>query len=186
MENLEFLEKKHYNPNFSKHLYLQTINSPLGKLVTIADDGFLYSSSFLVNVSDTFLNKLRQYLQANIIISSNDILDKTKYELELYFSQKLKTFTIPTKTFGTEFQMNVWQKLQQIPYGQTISYLELAEAIGNKKAFRAVANANGKNPLPIIIPCHRVINSNGNLGGFTGGTDKKILLLNTEQYTNII
>ncbi|ASG67464.1 hypothetical protein fh0823_00640 [Francisella halioticida] len=92
----------------------------------------------------------------------------------------MKNFSIPLKLTGTEFQKQVWQELLNIPYGETISYQQEAINIGKPTAFRAVANANGKNLLPIIIPCHRVINANGKLGGYTGGLEKKKLLLKLE------
>ena len=84
-------------------------------------------------------------------------------------------------SLGTPFQQSVWRALQQIPYGQTISYAQLAQNIGKPTAYRAVANANGKNPLSIIIPCHRVVASDGSLGGYTGGLDKKRILLSIEK-----
>ena len=102
-------------------------------------------------------------------------------EFHLYFKGKLKIFS-PELDFreGTQFEIRVWKKLLTIPYGKTRSYQWLANAIGKPKTYRAVGNANGKNPIPLIVPCHRVIQKNGNLGGYTGGTNLKEYLLNLE------
>jgi methylated-DNA-[protein]-cysteine S-methyltransferase len=104
-------------------------------------------------------------------------------QLRAYFEGKLKEFDLPLTLEGTEFQRRVWTSLLTIPYGETISYAGLAERIGNPKAVRAVGLANGSNPIPIIIPCHRVIGSNGSLTGFGGGlaTKKALLALESKQ-----
>lgn len=103
-------------------------------------------------------------------------------QLHLYFAGKLKKFTCKLDlSSGTPFQQKVWRKLTSIPYGKTQSYGTLARAIGHPRAFRAVGNANGKNPLPLLIPCHRVIRENGELGGYTGGLDIKGFLLDLEK-----
>lgn len=103
-------------------------------------------------------------------------------ELNEYFSGERETFEVKIKpeTHGTPFQQSVWEELRQIPYGETISYKVLAERISGSNYSRAVGNANDKNPISIIIPCHRVIASNNTLGGYTGGLDKKKLLLSVE------
>jgi methylated-DNA-[protein]-cysteine S-methyltransferase len=101
-------------------------------------------------------------------------------QLEAYFAGELRSFTIPLCPHGTDFQLRVWEELRRIPFGQTISYLQLAERIGNARAVRAVGLANGANPLGIIVPCHRVIGSNGSLTGFGGGIDLKRYLLRLE------
>lgn len=104
-------------------------------------------------------------------------------QLQAYFRGELREFDVPLAMEGTEFQLRVWNALRGIPYGETISYLQLAERIGNPKAVRAVGLANGSNPIPIIIPCHRVIGSDGSLTGFGGGisTKKKLLELESKQ-----
>lgn len=103
---------------------------------------------------------------------------ETIRQLRAYFQGKLKNFDVPLSLEGSEFQLRVWQNLRAIPYGETISYGQLACRIGNPKAARAVGLANGSNPIPIIIPCHRVIGSNGSLVGYGGGLPiKKALLL---------
>ncbi|MHB1686721.1 MAG: methylated-DNA--[protein]-cysteine S-methyltransferase [Ignavibacteriaceae bacterium] len=101
-------------------------------------------------------------------------------ELTEYFNRERKKFSVPLEIQGTEFQRKVWQQLMKIPYGKTISYLKLAENLGDAKAVRAVGKANGSNPISIIIPCHRVINFDGKLGGYSGGLDVKEKLLALE------
>ena len=103
-----------------------------------------------------------------------------KRQLEAYFSGNLRDFNIPMLAEGTEFQRRVWRELQKIPYGQAISYLELARRLGDEKCIRAAARANGANPLAILIPCHRVIGSDGCLVGYAGGLDMKEFLLRLE------
>lgn len=102
-------------------------------------------------------------------------------QLRAYFSGELTEFDLPLDLRGTDFQVSVWKALLTIPYGETISYAELARRIGNPKAVRAVGAANGKNPIPIIVPCHRVIGSNGTLTGYAGGLHVKQALLSLER-----
>ena len=111
----------------------------------------------------------------------NYILSQTEKQLSEYFSGHRREFNLDLDIVGTPFQKKVWNQLLKIPYGTTFSYLEISKQIDNEKAFRAVGNANGKNPFCIIIPCHRVIASDGSLGGYAGGVDRKIKLLNLEK-----
>lgn len=108
-------------------------------------------------------------------------LQETMRQLRAYFAGELENFELPLAPIGTVFQCNVWCRLRDIPFGETISYGELAKRVGNPKASRAVGSANGQNPIPIIIPCHRVIGSNGKLTGFGGGLPMKQKLLALEQ-----
>ena len=101
-------------------------------------------------------------------------------QLQRYFSGTLKRFDVPMSLSGTEFQQSVYRQLINIPYGETRSYLDIAKAIGNKKAVRAVGNANSKNPIAIFVPCHRVIGRDGSLTGFAGGIEVKKMLLKLE------
>jgi methylated-DNA-[protein]-cysteine S-methyltransferase len=103
-----------------------------------------------------------------------------KRQLEAYFSGNLRDFNIPLVAHGTEFQQRVWKELGRIPYGQAVSYLELARRLGDEKCIRAAARANGANPIVILIPCHRVIGSDGSLVGYGGGLDMKEFLLRLE------
>ena len=110
-----------------------------------------------------------------------DVIEETVRQLRAYFARKLVQFDLPLKPEGTPFQMQVWRELQDIPYGVLISYGELARRIGKPKASRAVGAANGANPIPIIIPCHRVIGSNGKITGYAGGVHIKEALLELER-----
>lgn len=135
-------------------------------MIAIADDSFLYS----LNFSDKKMPQGR-----------TEPIDLLEAELALYFAGKLKEFKTPFFFLGTPFQKEVWGALQKIPYGQTRSYGEIAAAINKPTAFRAVALANKANPLGIIIPCHRVINADGKIGGYNGGVEKKEKLLHLER-----
>jgi len=101
-------------------------------------------------------------------------------QLKLYFKKQLKEFNVNLKLKGTAFQISVWNELLKVPYGTTVSYTDIANRINHPKAYRAVANAIGKNPIPIIIPCHRVVHKNGNLSGYAYGDELKKFLLNLE------
>jgi len=109
------------------------------------------------------------------------IIAQTRRELDAYFAGKLKAFSVALKPSGTPFQQKVWMALRKIPYGVTRSYGQQAQAIGSPNASRAVGLANGKNPIPIIVPCHRVIGASGSLTGFGGGIPRKKYLLDLEQ-----
>lgn len=111
---------------------------------------------------------------------SYPVLKQAEVELEEYFAGQRKDFTLPLAAKGTEFQRKVWQALCEIPYGEAISYQELANRVGNPKAVRAVGTANGKNPLSIVVPCHRVVGKDGKLTGYAGGVERKLRLLNLE------
>jgi methylated-DNA-[protein]-cysteine S-methyltransferase len=109
------------------------------------------------------------------------VLAELERQLEAYFSGALKTFDLPLAPRGTPFQLEVWSALQSIPYGSTCSYSDIARQIGRADAVRAVGAANGQNPIPIVIPCHRVIGANGSLTGFGGGLPMKKWLLSHER-----
>jgi methylated-DNA-[protein]-cysteine S-methyltransferase len=111
------------------------------------------------------------------------VLDLARKELDAYFAGKLKRFTVPVDPQGTEFQRACWKALQKIPYGETRTYGDQAKVIGNPKAMRAVGLANGRNPIAVIIPCHRVIGADGSLTGFGGGLPRKKFLLDLESGT---
>lgn len=125
-------------------------------------------------------NRLKKYLSAEYVDETAPILDQTKQELNEYFAAKRQTFTIPLLLAGSEFQKSVWHGLLKTSYGETLSYLELSKRLGDEKAIRAVANANGANAISIIIPCHRIIGSDGSLTGYAGGIDIKKKLLEIE------
>lgn len=119
-----------------------------------------------------------------IVDNSNEITEDCKKQLNEYFCKKRKIFDLPIEFVGTEFQKKIWRKLCKIPYGKTVSYKEIAQKIGKEKAVRAVGTAIGKNPIAIIVPCHRVISANGKIGGYAYGVDKKQKLLDLERNFN--
>lgn len=118
---------------------------------------------------------------ADMDIWETPLLKEAKAQLDAYFAGRLKAFELPLAPAGTEFQMKVWNALCTIPYGETITYGQLAERLGNANASRAVGMANSRNPLPVFIPCHRVVGTGGKLTGYTGGLDIKVKLLELEQ-----
>lgn len=115
------------------------------------------------------------------IEKETDLIEKTYIELVEYLNGERRDFTIPLNPQGTDFQKLVWMELLKIPYGERRTYKDIARSVGRDKAFRAVGNANNKNPIPIIIPCHRVIGSDGSMTGYAYGTDMKIELLQLEK-----
>lgn len=149
-------------------VYITTLQTPLGLMLAKATDVGLFYLDFTDEKDD-------------IIISKNHILELLEIELSEYFSKKRKSFDIPILLEGTSFQKEVWNTLLKIEYGKTISYQEEAFMMQRPKACRAVANANGKNPISIIVPCHRVIAKTGSIGGYTGGVWRKEFLLELER-----
>lgn len=125
--------------------------------------------------------RLSKNLKAKLIERKSDTTELCKTQLDEYFSQNRKHFTLPVLLVGTEFQKSVWNALSKIDYGSKHSYLQLASKLNRKSAVRAVANANGANAISIIIPCHRIIGSDGSLTGYAGGVDVKRKLLALEQ-----
>jgi len=150
------------------------INSPVGQLKLVANE------NALVAVLWDNENPKRVRLAELIEDVSHSILLNTQQQLSEYFSGQRKVFDIPLDFEGTDFQKQVWSALLTIPYGETRSYKQIAQQLGNEKAVRAVGAANGKNPISIIAPCHRVIGAGGALVGFAGGLDKKEILLSLE------
>jgi len=134
-------------------------------------------------------DRIKKGLNAEFKEEDSDIIEKTRTELEEYFQGERKEFDVPIQMVGTDFQKSVWNALLKVPYGTTSSYLQLAKVINNAKAVRAVASANGANSMAIIIPCHRIIGSNGELVGYAGGLPikKRLLTLEKKQefYTQI-
>ena len=159
------------------------IDTPLGQMIAIADEHVLYILEFSdrQNRIERAIKQLSTTTKIIVTPGNTIITELIKAELDAYFKGSLKKFKTPLHTQGTSFQKSAWTNLQNIPYGQTKSYAEQAIVVGNKSAFRAVANANGANKLSIIIPCHRIINSNGKLGGYGGGIERKQWLLNFEK-----
>ncbi|WP_341794204.1 MULTISPECIES: methylated-DNA--[protein]-cysteine S-methyltransferase [unclassified Rickettsia] len=170
---------------FNNHhniLKADRLDTSLGPMLAIADEYALYLLEFVDRRGlEREIEKLRIKTKAAIIPGSNAPLKSIKTELKFYFAGSLKEFKTPLHLLGSPFQQLVWQELMRIPYGETRSYGKQATAIGKQNAYRAVANANGANQLAIVIPCHRIINSNGELGGYGGGIARKKWLIEHEQ-----
>ena len=149
--------------------------SPVGQLKLVATE------TALVAVLWENENPNRVRLAELIENTQHTILLETQKQLNEYFAGQRQVFDLPLDFEGTEFQQKVWQALLTIPFGETRSYKQIAEQIGNVKAVRAVGAANGKNPISIITPCHRVVGANGKLVGFAGGLENKDVLLQLEQ-----
>jgi methylated-DNA-[protein]-cysteine S-methyltransferase len=155
-------------------LFYKEIASPVGKLKLIA------SAHALVAVLWERERPDRVKLEAPMLAPEHPILIETERQLTEYFTGARTDFDLPLAPSGSEFQKKVWLALRKIPFGQTRSYLDVAKALGSAAASRAVGLANGKNPLSIIVPCHRVIGSDGSLTGFAGGLETKAALLALE------
>lgn len=141
-------------------------------------------SLYLV-ATETHLINIQFTQPQKALLQTTELLSMATIQLDEYFQGKRTTFSLPFKLTGTPFQLAVWKELQNISYGKTTSYKEIAQKINKPKAYRAVGMANNKNPLPIIIPCHRVIGSNGKLIGYAGGLKLKNYLLELEKsHTN--
>ena len=151
------------------------IDSPYGPLTLVADDGILCG---------LYMTEQRHRPPEESFGARDETLfAEAEEQLEAYFSGDLKEFTLELHLNGTPFQRTVWDQLREIPYGETRSYGELAAALGNPSASRAVGLANGRNPIGIIVPCHRVVGANGSLTGYGGGLDRKQRLLDFESGT---
>jgi len=129
---------------------------------------------------ETQLRRLQRGLSCLFVPGTNSILEEAAAEVGAYFAGELREFRVPIAPQGTPFQREVWRGLREIPYGVTASYAELADRLGRPKAVRAIAQANGRNPVAIIVPCHRVIGSDGSLTGYGGGLWRKKRLLELE------
>ena len=154
-------------------MYKKVMNSPVGKIEIVEENEKI--------IELNIYNEERNEKKNNIIEEDTRLLLEVEKQLKEYFKGKRTKFEIPLNPKGTEFMKKVWKELLNIPYGETRTYKEIAEKIGNSKASRAVGMANNKNPIPIIIPCHRVIGSNNKLVGYALGLDMKQYLLDLER-----
>lgn len=145
-------------------IYTKNIDSPLGPMLLSGTEEAVTGLDFGAGAED-----------------SCPMLEIAARELEQYFAGERREFDLPLAPEGTEFQMRVWRALREIPYGETRSYGQIAAAVGNPKASRAVGMANNKNPIAVLIPCHRVIGADGSLTGYGGGLENKRLLLDMEK-----
>jgi len=150
------------------------IKTPVGELTLVANDTHLLAVLWKHDEE-------RVKIEPGAEESEHPVLCKAENQLKEYFTFKRKNFEIPLQFTGTGFQKKVWNELLKIPFGQTRTYLQIAHELGDKNATRAVGLANGKNPISIIAPCHRVIGSSGKLTGFAGGIENKRILLELEQ-----
>ncbi|MCD6581129.1 MAG: methylated-DNA--[protein]-cysteine S-methyltransferase [Desulfuromusa sp.] len=152
----------------------QKIASPIGQLYLVADSRYLRAIIFACNWERTMK------AWGGIMLEGNDVIQQTQTQLGEYFALERTEFDLPIAFTGTKFQQQTWRALLSIPYGETRSYSEQAYLIGNSKAVRAVGRTNGLNPIPIVVPCHRVIGKTGKLTGYAGGLDMKRFLLQLE------
>ena len=153
-------------------LTYDVVAAPIGRLI-VASDGSAVAGVWMANASPSDDRWEQQR-------GTDPVLAEARRELLAYFDGTLREFRVPLAPNGTAFQRRVWTALTNIPYGTTTSYADLARRLGNLTAVRAVGAANGRNPIPIIVPCHRVIGSDGSLTGFGGGLDRKRWLLHHE------
>jgi methylated-DNA-[protein]-cysteine S-methyltransferase len=162
-------------------LYLTRIESPVGELTLVASQQALLVLTW--GDASSGSRRVAQAVQQATVVSAGQhlVLAQCVSQLEEYFAGHRTAFDLPLQAEGTEFQRAAWNVLRQIPYGQTLSYAEQAGRAGSPKASRAVGSANGRNPISIIVPCHRVIGADGSLTGFGGGLDTKRWLLAHEQ-----
>lgn len=165
-----------------KILYQSKIQTPIGEMIVLSSKEGVCLLEFYdrPELAEEIAN-LKQYFEAELAEESNPCLANLTLELERYFTGELTNFKTPVIYTGTDFQKRVWSSLHDIPFGSTRTYKVQSEFLGDLKAIRAVANANGKNKLAIIVPCHRVIGANGNLTGYAGGIERKRFLLELER-----
>lgn len=157
----------------SASIYFDYLESPIGDLLVVGDGE---------HVTRLYLpNHKRGVMPDDSWRRSKTPFEQAQQELAEYFAGERRTFEVPLRAAGTPFQQRVWQELVRIPFGVTISYAELARRVGQPNASRAVGNANGRNPISIIVPCHRVIGADGRLTGYAGGLDNKRWLLDWER-----
>lgn len=183
----DYTQAHHFMIEKANELGLKPINE--GKLCSIVTEspmGLLSIAATSTGIAaiefgEMDFTAIAKKMKLQLVSGSTPLLENCIAQLNEYFAGKRRNFSLPLHLVGTDFQQKVWKTLMTIPYGTTICYKEEAQRAGNEKAIRAVAQANGANPIPIIIPCHRVINANGTLGGYSSGIDKKQFLLDFEQ-----
>ncbi len=159
----------------NRTLHRTTIESPIGDLTVVADDTAIVAIRF-----DTERDRRQPDVLAACELPDHPVLRAAVDQLAEYFAGERTEFDLPLAPTGTAFQIDAWRALRTIPYGSTVSYGEQAAAMGDRRKARAVGAANGRNPIPIVVPCHRVVGSNGHLTGFAGGIAAKAWLLDHE------
>ena len=172
---------REYKSQTKEIIATTTFSTPLGEMFAAASKkGIVMLCFFTPYNIEAKIDTLKKTLDADVIPANSEIFDVLKTQLNEYFDKKRTTFEIPLQLIGSSFQVKCWKELLNIPYGKTISYKQQALNIDQEKAHRAVANANAQNMIAILVPCHRVIASNGNLSGYNGGVEKKEFLLKLE------
>lgn len=161
-------------------MYQRLLLTPFGELVLVANEGKLVYCNWNEKDCEQKLKRVVGRKDHNEGAEDVSVVDKAACQIDEFCEGRLREFELPCEMRGTEFQKSVWRILMEIPYGETLTYKDVAKLIGRPKAVRAVAAACGANPLALIIPCHRVVASNGTPGGYTGGLDKKLSLLQHE------
>jgi AraC family transcriptional regulator of adaptative response/methylated-DNA-[protein]-cysteine methyltransferase len=170
------------NTLLTERVVTASLDSPLGPLLAGATDDGLCLLEFAERERERAqLAALRRQFACPIEPGRHPVLDRVREELAEYFVGERCQFTVPLALCGTPFQRRVWEQLLRIPYGATCSYEDVARAVGDAKAVRAVGSANGQNRVAIVIPCHRVVNKGGGLGGYGGGLWRKQFLLDLER-----
>lgn len=166
----------------AERIVVAWVESPLGPLIAGATAGHLVFLEFTDRrMLEAQVDALRRHFKLPIVPGENPVLELLKRELHGYFAGTLRKFQVPVSFAGSDFQHRVWSELLKIPYGGTISYEQLAERVGSPRAQRAVGHSNGLNRIAIVIPCHRVVNKSGELGGYGGGIWRKRLMLELER-----
>ncbi|CAN5801341.1 methylated-DNA--protein-cysteine methyltransferase [soil metagenome] len=163
--------------------YIDTAETPAGPLVFAVDEaGALIRSHFEESDDPSDIEDALQTEGYEVFVKDSDQTAQLKKEFAEYYAGERREFTVPVTASGTPWQMKVWEALRRIPFGETRSYAQVADMIGNPKAARAVGGANGCNRVPLVVPCHRVIAADGSLGGFSGGLHLKERLLEHERH----
>ncbi|MGB0837887.1 MAG: methylated-DNA--[protein]-cysteine S-methyltransferase [Flavobacteriaceae bacterium] len=164
-----------------QNIEISYYNSPVGEMILGTFMGEVVLADWRYRARrDQVDYRIKKVLNSDFLIQENSLHQEVKSQLEAYFSGGLRKFDLPLRFVGTSFQNEVWNELMKIPFGESKTYLELSRLLGNEKAIRAVASANGANAISIIVPCHRVIGSDGSLTGYAGGLKAKEKLLRIE------
>lgn len=171
-----------HNACFHNYLTASLIETKLGHMLAISDNSYLYALEFAdIALLSYRIKSLCIKAHSNIALGMTAPMQAIETELRAYFDGILKRFTTPIRFIGTTFQQDAWNTLLHVPYGQTISYAMQAKSVGKQSAYRAIANANSRNHIAIVVPCHRIIQADGSLGGYASGVAKKAWLIQHEQ-----
>lgn len=179
--NYKGYKLREYKSETKEIIATTTISTPLGEMFAAASKKGIVMLSFFTPFNvEAKIDALKKTFNADVIPANSEIFDALRTQLNEYFNKERTTFEIPLQLVGSSFQVECWKELLNIPYGKTISYKQQATNINKPTSHRAVSNANAQNMIAILVPCHRVIASNGKLSGYNGGVEKKEFLLNLE------